>query len=688
MRTNRIFAFAAALIALGGIDSSWAQVQSVVISKNYGYIQTGPGTAALDPASNNFGFGADVNGNGIGNIAAPTLTGPYNGAALEPTNNGGRLVYSPGDTGWRWGTNADDFGTATQASLDSFFPNGTYTITVNGVSVPLSLTGNAYPNMPLLTLGGGSWSNGKYVIDVNQPLTVTTNAFTAYGSHADDHICAGAIGPSFPFPFNSVAPWGCTWLPVDQFHSTTPSQNFATFTIPANSLIAGDYLVAAVFEAIVDQKTVPALPGSRNLALYGVMTGATVSATGTPVVLTPPQVVFPISVSSNVTATSATATAQISPPASQVGKTGSVYVFAHARLSAVSGAKREALLAHKDGPSPDPCVLAQLNSSGQLTSTSASTMQAYTTGVLSSQTQSVSVLNNVPTSNVMGATFLVGYGTSASDMLASGNYEGAVSVFGASPCSTALLASAAPLSPAGLSGMWWNPSESGWGIGFVQRRNVVFGAWYTYDSVGKPKWYVASNCTLPEGNTGTSGTCTGTLYQVSGPTFFGAQFNPALRQVSTVGTLSIAFQDANTAMMTWVVNGQSRTVPIVREAFWTGTTLPAIDYTDLWWNPNESGWGMVITQQYGVMFFAWYVYDGSGNPVWYVVPNCSLSGSSCSGAVYGTTGPPLGPTFDHNAVQATAVGTITANFIDANNASITYTVNGVTATKSITRETF
>jgi hypothetical protein len=342
----------------------------------------------------------------------------------------------------------------------------------------------------------------------------------------------------------------------------------------------------------------------------------------------------------------------------------------------------------KDGASPDPCVLAQLNSNGQLTATSASTMQAYTSGVLSAQSQSVSVLNNVPVQNVAGATLLVGYGTDASNMLSTGNYEGAVSVNGNSACNASLNASAAPLSPAALSGMWWNSSESGWGIAFLQRRNVMFGAWYTYDAAGKPKWYVAPNCSLPDGNTGTSGSCTGSLYQVTGPTFFGGTFNPSLEQVAAAGTLNMAFQNANSATMNWTVNGQSRSVPIIRQVFASGTTPPAIDYTDLWWNPNESGWGMVMTQQYGVMFFAWYVYDASGNPVWYVAPNCPLSGSSCTSDVYGTTGPPLGPTFDPNAVHATKAGTISANFIDANNASITYTVNGVTATKAITRETF
>ncbi|HXF77934.1 MAG TPA: hypothetical protein VN598_03685 [Usitatibacter sp.] len=406
--------------------------------------------------------------------------------------------------------------------------------------------------------------------------------------------------------------------------------------------------------------------------------------------------IFPISVVSNITATTASATAQVSPPAAQVGTMGSVFVFAHTRQSKLTPASMDQKgmmmsprpIRQADGGGPDPCVLAQLGPGGQLTAASASNLTAYATGILSSQGQSVTILDNVPTPNVSGASFFVGYGSSSSSMISSGTYEGAVSVTGTSACSAALLTGAAPLSPAALSGLWWNSNESGWGISFTQRRNVVFGAWYTYDSAGKPKWYVAPNCAMPSGVTGTNGTCTGALFQVTGPKFFGTAFNPALDTVAQVGTLTVAFTNAGSATMTYSVNGQSRTVPIVRQPLANGSTTPAVDYTDLWWNPSESGWGMVITQQFGEIFVAWYVYDNNGNPVWYVVPNCSVVGSSCSGDAYSTTGPPLGPGFDPHAVVATKAGSLTVTFSDANNATVNYTVNGATGSKSITRQTF
>ena len=240
--------------------------------------------------------------------------------------------------------------------------------------------------------------------------------------------------------------------------------------------------------------------------------------------------------------------------------------------------------------------------------------------------------------------------------------------------------------PGALSGLWWNAAESGWGIDFTQRRNIVFAAWYTYDASGNPKWYVASACTMASAGL-TSGTCNGTLYEVNGPTFFAPPFNPMMVNVSSAGSLAVTFQDANNASLTYTVGTQSRTVALTRQPI-SGGSIPGVDYTDLWWNSGESGWGLAIAQQGSVMFLAWYVYDANGKPTWYVASNCAVSGTSCSGALYRTSGPPFGSTFDPTAVKVTQAGTVSVNFSDPNNGVLSYTVNGVTATKNITRQTF
>ncbi len=245
--------------------------------------------------------------------------------------------------------------------------------------------------------------------------------------------------------------------------------------------------------------------------------------------------------------------------------------------------------------------------------------------------------------------------------------------------------------PGPVSGLWWNSSESGWGIYLVQRGSNIFAAWFTYDASGHPKWYVAPQCSgvivQSEG-----GYCTGSVYEVDGPRFFGQDFQSiASNEISEVGTLLIDFFDGS---MTYTVAGVTRTVTITRESIALDPTTPVppaanIDYTDLWWNPSESGWGLGVTQQGNNIFLAWYVYDSNGKPTWFVAPNCIVRGSACSGTLYRTLGPPFGPTFP--PVPASGVfeaGSATVTFTDPNNATFSYTVDGVSGSKSITRELF
>jgi hypothetical protein len=251
---------------------------------------------------------------------------------------------------------------------------------VNGFSINLFLTGDAYPNVPTMTFTGGSWANGKYVVDPAQPVTITTNAFTAYGGKADDRIVLVALVPGVSLPFQQISPWDCSWAQVCHYFSTSPG-NTATLTIPANTLVAGqEYPVLANFTKVVDRYN-PGTTGTKNLAYYEQYTHAVLKAA------TPP---FPMTTNVSIGPTVSSASANIQFRPQDVGTTGSVYTFFVAPSTKVlnAAAERGAWLGHvpknaKDGSVQ--CVLAQLNASGQLQAVSTSSLQAYVTGVLSGQ---------------------------------------------------------------------------------------------------------------------------------------------------------------------------------------------------------------------------------------------------------------------------------------------------------------
>ena len=114
------------------------------------------------------------------------------------------------------------------------------------------------------------------------------------------------------------------------------------------------------------------------------------------------------------------------------------------------------------------------------------------------------------------------------------------------------------------------------------------------------------------------------------------------------------------------------------------------DASDLWWNPAESGWGVNISQQGDMVFATLFVYGASRQPVWYVASAMARTGASTfSGPLYETQGPPFAAaSFDPSQVGVREVGTATLALQGPHQATLTYSVDGATVTKSITRQSF
>jgi lysyl endopeptidase len=115
-----------------------------------------------------------------------------------------------------------------------------------------------------------------------------------------------------------------------------------------------------------------------------------------------------------------------------------------------------------------------------------------------------------------------------------------------------------------------------------------------------------------------------------------------------------------------------------------------IDYTDLWWDPAGSGWGLNLIQHPSrIIFGVWYTYAADGKRTWFVLPAGSwTSSNSYSGPLYATAGPSLAQAFDASKVHVAPVGSATLTFTDANRGTFAYSVNGISGSKSIFRQPF
>ncbi len=261
--------------------------------------------------------------------------------------------------------------------------------------------------------------------------------------------------------------------------------------------------------------------------------------------------------------------------------------------------------------------------------------------------------------------------------------------------------------PASHEGLWWNSpagSEAGWGINLAQQGDTIFTSWFTYDLMGKPWWLVMS------ANRTASDTFAGTLFQATGPPFDAVPFPPigsaGGATGAAVGSGTLTFSDANNGLFAYTVNGISQTKAITRETFGllpnctsVGQANPALatNYQDLWWSApaaSEAGWGINLVHEADTIVATWFTYDLDRSPMWLVVAANKTAPASYAGQLYrATTGPPFNavpfpPLGTPGSAQGSIVGTATFDFLDGNTGTFTYTVNGVTQTKAITREVF
>jgi hypothetical protein len=407
--------------------------------------------------------------------------------------------------------------------------------------------------------------------------------------------------------------------------------------------------------------------------------------------ITAPPPPFPMVVSAQINAQTATASADIQFRPQDVGTQGSVFVFAVAPASLVGGglaAAKAAQVGIASGPKAgESCVLAQRNSSGQLVALTAAQLSASISGTLSAAGASVTILNGVSTPTVAGATFYVGYGSGGASMLNNGIFRNAVTVPGTGVC---------PMLPF-QTALWWNPSESGWGLNLNQQGGTVFGTLFAYDSGRAPMWLVMSNGVLqPDGLS-----YTGDLYRTTGPAFNANPFTPiGAANVTRVGAMTVSFADAGVGTLQYSVDGVSVTKAIQRQVYGSraATCLPTTDsravlvnYQDLWWNPAESGWGLNLTHQDNTLFGTLFTYDAGGRGLWLVMPSGARQGDgSYLGDLYRTAGPPFStvPFTPIGGGDITNVGTMRLRFSDGNNGTLTYTYNGTQVVKSITRQVF
>jgi len=116
----------------------------------------------------------------------------------------------------------------------------------------------------------------------------------------------------------------------------------------------------------------------------------------------------------------------------------------------------------------------------------------------------------------------------------------------------------------------------------------------------------------------------------------------------------------------------------------------ATDYTDIWYNPTEAGWGANIVQSDDFMFVTFFIYGPDNKPTWYTAELTLDAGKNYTGKLYATTGTFYGAPW--RTVDRTEVGTAAFQPTSPSTGRLIYTVTtppalAATVTKAIQRQT-
>lgn len=116
--------------------------------------------------------------------------------------------------------------------------------------------------------------------------------------------------------------------------------------------------------------------------------------------------------------------------------------------------------------------------------------------------------------------------------------------------------------------------------------------------------------------------------------------------------------------------------------------------TDLWWDPQESGWGMNLVQQGELAFVTLFVHAPDGSPTWYFASDARVFAlgdegrPAFRGTLYRARGPWLGGPFDPSKVAVEPVGTVVIEPRSGGRLFLEYVAEGVTVRKSLARNSF
>lgn len=217
-------------------------------------------------------------------------------------------------------------------------------------------------------------------------------------------------------------------------------------------------------------------------------------------------------------------------------------------------------------------------------------------------------------------------------------------------CAALSLPAAATSFATDASDLWWNASESGWGVNVMQQNSTLFMTFFVYGSNGAPVWYVAPAVTYT-GSSGNALNYSGALYQTAGP-WFGTSFNPNNVTNRIVGSVTFSLTSVTTATMAYTVDGVNVSKSLTRQT-WKGE-----DYSGTYVGGSLGTYSGCSTNGYGEEVDLFTVTQ-NGTSFSMTATNVQVPSSSC--------------TYTGTYSQAGRMGSVNGSYQCSNGTSGTFT---------------
>ena len=228
---------------------------------------------------------------------------------------------------------------------------------------------------------------------------------------------------------------------------------------------------------------------------------------------------------------------------------------------------------------------------------------------------------------------------------------------------------------------WWDSNDPGWGVSTLDQGNGVGPYWFTYDEDGRPTWFMGLGLPQPDGS------FAGNLYRFTGTPFQDISDVQSNRPATIIGSVKLEFaNDPHKMRFTTNIDGQTVSRDVTRFNFdgkdvvckAVPAASPAMtNYSEMWWEPATTGWGLILLHLDQHIYAQWYTYEAPDRSVFMTMGLERQVDGSYTGTIYRQRD---GGRAFKSGTKATsqpgseAIGTASLIFLDGTRAEFDYVV--------------